>query len=80
MNASNPRGLSMAEPCFIKKDSNPPVCGVHNVPLVEHRSSEELGTAGLGAFTFFVCPVSGAVVRETPAGSKGARPPDSSPL
>lgn len=71
----------MAEPCFIKKNSIPHVCGVHNVPLVQHQSSEEPGTAGLGAFTFFVCPVSGTVVRDTPAGSKGAaQPPDSQAL
>ena len=71
----------MADPCFIKKDSNPMACGVHDVSLVEHLSSEELGTAGLGAFTFFVCPVSGAVVRETPVRSKGAgKPPDSRSL
>jgi len=55
----------MAEPCFKKKDSNPPVCGVHNVPLEEHQSSEALITSKLGDFTFLVCPVSGAVVNDS---------------
>jgi hypothetical protein len=32
---------STAEPCFKLKDSNPLVCGVHNVPLIEHQSSED---------------------------------------
>lgn len=74
-------GVGMAEPCFIKQDSNAKVCGVHKVPLVQHQSSEEPGTAGLGTFIFFVCPVSGAVVRETPARSKGVdQPPDSRPI
>jgi hypothetical protein len=59
----------MAEPCFIKKNSNPHACGVHNVPLVRHQTSDHLDTSGLGAFTFLVCPVSGSVVRETPAQS-----------
>jgi hypothetical protein len=71
----------MAEPCFIKRDSNQRVCGVHDVPLDEHRSSEDLGTAGLGTFTFFVCPVSGSVARDTPVHSKvRVPPPDSRPL
>jgi hypothetical protein len=59
----------MAEPCFIKKNSNPNQCGVHNVPLVQRQSSEESGMAGLGTFTFSVCPVSGTVVRDTPKSS-----------
>jgi hypothetical protein len=52
----------MAEQCFKKKDSNPPVCGAHNVPLVQHQSSDVLATSRLGEFTFLVCPVSGAVL------------------
>jgi hypothetical protein len=59
----------MAEPCFMKRDSKPPACGVHNVPLVQRRTSEEPGAAGLGTFIFLVCPVSGAVVRDTPTKS-----------
>jgi hypothetical protein len=59
----------MAEPCFTKKDSKTPVCGVHNVPLVSRRTSDHSDTSGLGTFTFLVCPVSGAVVRDSPAKS-----------
>jgi hypothetical protein len=47
---------------FKKKGSNPPVCSVHDVPLVEHRSSDDSATSGLGDFVFFVCPVSGQVI------------------
>jgi hypothetical protein len=55
--------------CFTKKGSNPPVCGVHNVPLVEHLSTDDSITSGLGDFVFFVCPISGQVVgdSETPS-------------
>jgi hypothetical protein len=66
---SKTREIGMADPCFTKKDSKPPVCGVHNVPLVQRRTSEDSGTSGLGTFTFLVCPVSGAVVRDTPTRS-----------
>ena len=59
----------MADPCFTKKDSEPPACGVHSVPLVKRQTSDHSDTSGLGSFTFFVCPVSGAVVRDTPAHS-----------
>jgi hypothetical protein len=59
----------MAEPCFTKKDSKKTVCGVHKVPLVKHQTSDHSDTSGLGTFTFFVCPVSGAVVRDTPTRS-----------
>jgi hypothetical protein len=55
----------MAEPCFKKKVSNGLVCGVHNVPLTQQKSSDFLETSGLGSFTFFICPVSGDVVRDT---------------
>jgi hypothetical protein len=55
----------MAEPCFKKKDSNPPVCGVHNVPLIQRQSSEDFVLSKLGDFAFFVCPASGYVVRDS---------------
>jgi hypothetical protein len=56
----------MARPCFKIKDSNPPVCGVHNVPLMQRQSSEDSVLSKLGDFAFFVCPVSGYVVRDSP--------------
>jgi len=55
----------MVRLCFVKKDTNPPICCVHNVPLVQRHSSDNLPTSGFGSFTFFVCPVSGEVVRDT---------------
>jgi hypothetical protein len=54
----------MAGPCFRKKDSNPPLCGVHNVPLVQHQSSEDFLSAKVRDFAFLVCPVSRAAVNE----------------
>jgi hypothetical protein len=52
----------MAESCFIKKDSSPPVCGVHNVRLIRKQLPVELIASGYKGFTFLVCPVSGAVL------------------
>jgi hypothetical protein len=54
----------MAKSCFIKKDSNPPVCGVHNVRLVQHQTSSEQIMGGVGNFTFLVCPVSKQVIED----------------
>ena len=55
----------MAEQCFIEKDSNPPVCGVHEVRLKEHQSSEDLSTLNFGEFTFLMCPTSGQVIDDS---------------
>jgi hypothetical protein len=56
----------MPTQCFTKMgDSNPPVCGLHNVKLVEHQTSRESIAAGVGNFTFLVCPVSGQVVEDS---------------
>jgi hypothetical protein len=52
----------MENHCFKKKGSNPPVCGVHNVPLVPKQLPNELIASGYKAFTFLVCPVSGEVL------------------
>jgi len=59
----------MAEQCFRKKGSNPPVCGVHNVLLVQKQLSHELFAAGYKGFAFFICPVSGAVLNDEAAQS-----------
>jgi hypothetical protein len=48
----------MAELCFTMKDSNPPVCGVHNVPLIQRQSLEGYVLSELGDFAFLACPVS----------------------
>jgi hypothetical protein len=52
----------MAEPCFTKKGSNPPACGVHNVPLRQLKTSQDIRL--LGEFSFLMCPVSGQVVND----------------
>lgn len=54
----------MAESCFIKKDSSPPVCGAHNVRLISKQLPVELIASGYKGFTFLVCPVSGAVLND----------------
>jgi|HubBroStandDraft_5_1064220.scaffolds.fasta_scaffold679191_1 hypothetical protein len=54
----------MRTPCFIKKGTNPPVCGVHGVLLVRHESLETLVVARFGDFIFLKCPMSGQVVDE----------------
>jgi hypothetical protein len=54
----------MAEPCFIKKGSKPPVCGVHNVRLVKKQLPDEIIVSGYQGFAFLVCPVSGAVLND----------------
>jgi hypothetical protein len=59
----------MTEPCFNKKGSNPPTCGVHNVLLVHKQLPQELIAAGFKGFTFLVCPVSGAVLSDRAEGS-----------
>ena len=54
----------MEKQCFWKKGSDPPVCGVHNTRLVQEQLPDELIAEGLKGFTFFVCPLSGAVVND----------------
>jgi hypothetical protein len=51
----------MAEQCFNEKDSNPPICGVHKVRLIERQLSRDLVNEGYKDFMFLVCPVSGSV-------------------
>ena len=54
----------MAETCYIKKNSNPPVCGVHNVALVQHQIRIDANAPDLGRITCFRCSASQAVVSE----------------
>ena len=58
----------MAEPCFIKKDSNPHECGVHNVRLLERQSPGDLATSRYGDFTYLMCPKSGQVLNDETGG------------
>ncbi len=55
----------MAEPCFRKSDSDPPMCGVHLTILVRKDVSIDANYAGLGTVSCLICPTSQAVVRET---------------
>jgi hypothetical protein len=64
----------MPTKCFIKRDSEPPVCGVHNVKLVEHQTSREGLAGGVGNFTFLARPVSGQVFDDASARTKGTTP------
>ncbi len=56
----------MGHVCFVKENSNPPLCGAPNVPLVQHQSSEDTRTAYFKIFKFYVCPVSKEVVSDPP--------------
>jgi hypothetical protein len=52
----------MAERCFKEADSDPPVCGIHQVPLELQQLPRGLITEGYRGFSFFVCPVTGTVL------------------
>jgi hypothetical protein len=63
----------MAEHCFIKNGSDPPVCGVHNVALVRDEVPIDKHAPYLGRVACLICPVSGLVPKdEAPKGSIGA--------
>jgi hypothetical protein len=55
----------MAEQCFQKKGSNPPVCCVHNVRSVRGEVPIDRNATHLGIITSDVCPVSGAVAQDS---------------
>jgi hypothetical protein len=54
----------MPKPCFKKKDSNPSLCSIHNVPLLSKQLPDELIGGGYKSFTYLVCPVSGSVLND----------------
>lgn len=56
----------MGPRCFVKENSIPPLCGVHNVPLKLHQSSEDSRIEYFGNFTFYMCPVSHDIVSDPP--------------
>lgn len=60
----------MAALCFREKDSYPPVCGIHNVALVESKLPIDQNAPHLGYVTGYVCPVSGQVVMDAHADAK----------
>jgi hypothetical protein len=57
-------GKRMPKPCLKKKDSAPPVCSIHNVPLLSKQLPAELIGGGYKSFTYLVCPVSGSVLND----------------
>jgi hypothetical protein len=57
--------VGMPEPCYKKKGSNPPVCAVHNVPLIEIEVSIDSNVHGLGKVVCFRCPVSKLIVSDS---------------
>jgi hypothetical protein len=48
----------MAALCFKTEGSNPPMCGVHNVPLVKATLPIDANSPQLGSITCYLCPVS----------------------
>jgi hypothetical protein len=54
----------MPEPCFIKKDSAPPVCGIHDVRLIKKLIPDELIASLRKEITYLVCPVSRSVIND----------------
>jgi hypothetical protein len=54
----------MAAPCFKKPNSHPPVCGIHNVALLERGFAIDSNAPYLGRVTVYVCPVSRKVVAD----------------
>jgi hypothetical protein len=56
--------LPMQVLCVQKKDSDLPICAVHNVPLKQDRISIDPNAPALGRITCYVCPISKSVVVE----------------
>jgi hypothetical protein len=54
----------MRQQCFSRNDANPPVCGVHQVPVVQRQISIDPHAPELGRITCSMCPVSRAVIQE----------------
>jgi hypothetical protein len=50
--------------CMQKKDSNLPLCTLHNVLLKQQEVPIDSNAPSLGRITCYVCPISRSVVRE----------------
>ena len=50
--------------CFQKMDSDHPICGVHNVTLVQNRIAIDSNAPGLGIVSCYMCAISRTVVQE----------------
>ena len=54
----------MPDPCFIKRDSAPPICGIRDVPLINKLLPDELIASLQKEITYLVCPVSRSVIND----------------
>jgi hypothetical protein len=52
----------MEDPCFIKKDSEPPACGVHHIAVEEGSIPIDPNAPHRGHITCLRCPVTKAIV------------------
>jgi hypothetical protein len=59
----------MGPRCFIKNETNPPVCGIHNVPLVKGNIPIDENAPHLGRIPCYQCPVTEEVLPD-PESSK----------
>lgn len=50
--------------CFEKRDLDRPVCGVHNVPLVQDVIPIDANAPGLGRIACSICPITRVVVEK----------------
>jgi hypothetical protein len=57
-------GELMAEQCFKLQYSNPPICGVHNVPLIRRETPIDPLAPRLGRISYLICPTSELVVHD----------------
>jgi hypothetical protein len=54
----------MAQQCFSKLGSNPPLCGLHHVLLVQRRFPDEILPSIYEHLTFLMCSESGEVLKD----------------
>jgi hypothetical protein len=63
----------MEELCFKKRNSDPPVCGVHHVELMQKRIPIDPNAPELGRILCNLCPVSQAIVLDHDRSSDNLR-------
>jgi hypothetical protein len=47
-----------------EKNSQPPICGIHNLALIESQLPIDPNAPHLGCITGYLCPVSGQVASD----------------
>lgn len=55
----------MAEWCFKEKNSEPPICGVHKVPLYQSKTPIDRLAPFIGHVSCLICPISELVVLDS---------------